>query len=364
MMDLPFLLRGQDESFVLTGRSFDFQTRMAAVFGERLGRAPTEAAPILILTRADDREADAVSLSLAARGVPYLRLDADRLPAATTAVNLCEGLDTAERSIGLSGQETLCPRVIWFRRFDPEAIPSPRSDDPVVSTFAQSEWYLAVRGLLAGTEARWMNHPSAVRALDRVTQLGLARSIGLDTPATLVSNDPAKIRTFIASHSGKAIAKALGQHFVETPPGTLHGVFPRLVTEADTADLDAAALVPSIFQEYVPHTAEVRVTVIGRLIIAARISKAGPEDIWQRPDEILVEEHSLPDSLRNALLGYMKAAQLEYGAFDLLVDAEGRYVFLEVNPEGDWMWLEDRNEHIDVTEKISSHIVGMIKEGA
>lgn len=361
MTDLPFLLRGQDTSYVLSGESLDFRSRMGAVFGERLS---DEAAPVLILTRADDREADAVGLSLAARGVPYLRLDADRLPAVTAAVALHGDLGTTERSISLQGRERLAPCVVWFRRFDPAAIPTPRKDDPMVCAFSQGEWYLAVRGLLAGTAARWVNHPAAVRALDSITQLRLAGSVGLAIPETLVSNDPERIRAFVGSHPGGVIAKTLGHHFVETPPGTLRGVFPRLLTEEDTTELQDAALVPSMFQEYVSHVAEVRATVIGRRIVAVRIVKVEPEDVWRRPSEVLVEEHSLPERIRNVLLEYAEAARLEYGAFDLLVGEDGRYVFLEVNPEGDWMWLEDRNERINVTEKVSSHIAGLIEGGA
>jgi D-alanine-D-alanine ligase-like ATP-grasp enzyme len=31
---------------------------------------------------------------------------------------------------------------------------------------------------------------------------------------------------------------------------------------------------------------------------------------------------------------------LHYGAADLAVDRDGEYVFFEVNPAGEWLWLE------------------------
>lgn len=365
MTDLPFLLQGQGTSYKLPGRSLDFRTRMSDLFGERLGYLSAEAAPVLILTRADDREADAVGLSLATRGVPYLRLDADRLPTATVSLVLrgsygsTEG--STELSAGFHGREKLDPSVVWLRHFDSPAIPTPQDDDPVVRAFTQGEWYLAVRGLSACASGRWMNHPAAARALDRVTQLRLADSVGLATPETLVSNDPQRIRDFVRLHSEGVIAKTIGEHFVEARPGTLCGVFPRILTEANFPEPRTAALAPCLFQEYVPHTAEVRATVIGERVVAARIVKANPESIWECSGELFVKEHRVPHGLHNALLEYMRAARLEYGAFDLLLGDDERYVFLEVNPEGDWMWLEDRNARIDITEQVSSHIANLIE---
>lgn len=365
MMDLPLLLNGQDTSYVLPGKSLDYRSRMGVVFGKRLEAFSYEAAPVVILTRADDREADAVGLSLAARGVPYLRLDADRLPATIASLTLHGDLETAHRFITLHGQETLDPRVVWLRHFDPVSIPTTRNHDPVVRAFSQGEWYRAVQGLLAGVRARWINSRETVYQLDRVTQLGLAGSVGLETPETLVSNDPERVRNFINLYPSGVIAKALGHHFVETPPGTLRGVFPRLLTRTDVAELEeVVALVPAMFQEYVPHTAEIRATVIGRWVVAARITKEDPQDMWRCPGEVLVKEHSLPKQILDALLKYMDLARLEYGAFDLLLTTDGRYVFLEVNPEGDWMWLEDRSEEINITEKVSSHILDVMERSA
>lgn len=360
MDSLPFLLQYQHYSHTLPHRSLDFQSRMSAIFGEQLRRVSPTIPHVLILTRAYDGEVDAVGLQFAAHGISYLRVDVDTLPT-ETAFNLQIDRGNAVPSIKSRDWDLYNPRVIWFRQFAITAIPSFQGD-PMVQSFVRAEWELAVRSLLSIESAHWINNPDAVNKLDRISQLRVAHSAGLVTPKTLVSNDPGHIRFFISSCSDKVIAKVLGNHFMEPTPGTLYGVFPRIITGSDVDDLKTTVLAPSIYQEYVSHTTEVRVTVVGRDIIAAEVIKTGPEEIWERPDNILIQNHTLPPQVQEKLHEYMKLAHLEYGAFDLLLTPDGRYVFLEVNPTGDWLWLERRDTTINITEKVTSYIIGLMKE--
>ncbi|GAA3026637.1 hypothetical protein [Streptosporangium longisporum] len=58
----------------LSAQSLDFQSLVG-----RPARYDDDCIPcVLILTRADDREADHISLRLAAAGIPLLRIDSDR----------------------------------------------------------------------------------------------------------------------------------------------------------------------------------------------------------------------------------------------------------------------------------------------
>jgi glutathione synthase/RimK-type ligase-like ATP-grasp enzyme len=319
---------------------------------------------VVILTRTSDAGADAVGLRLLASGIPYVRIDADSLPeAATLTIASMEGTDeTFEAAVRSRGWGAENPRVVWFRHFDTHAIGS-SLEDPLARSFVQAEWELAVRALLTTRAVRWVNRPSEVYGLDRVRQLRLARHAGLVIPKTLVSNDPRRIRRFVAS-SGKAVVKVLGEHFLEPTPSIQYGVFPRLVSESDLEGAEPLALSPAIYQEYVPHVAEIRATAIGRDLTAAAVTETGFADVWECPENVSVQEHRLPDDVRCKLAAYMRHARLQYGAFDLLLTPDGRYVFLEVNPVGDWTWLEWRNEAIDITGKVASYIVDLSEAAA
>ena len=335
---------------------------MADIFGDRLAGAASAEPQVLMLTRTDDPGADAVGLGLTARGVPYLRIDADALPG-TARLALLEDSGDVEVSVGSRRRRSCDPRVVWLRHFDASAITPPK-DDPVTRSYVRAEWELAVRALMSATSVRWMNHPDAMHVLDRVSQLRLARRVGLPTPRTLVSNDPETIRSFVASCSTKVVVKVLGSHFIETAPGTLHGVFPRIVDESDADVLAAAAFTPAIYQEYVPHVAEVRVTTIGEHMICAEVAQTGPTGIFERPEDVIVGVHVLPAPIAEKLRWYMELARLEYGAFDLLLTRDGRYLFLEVNHTGDWTWLEARNDAFDITGKVCSRIVELLEAPA
>jgi hypothetical protein len=337
---------------------------MFSIFGDRFKSMITEAPQVLILTRSFDKQSDEVGLKLAARGIPYIRFDADLLYESSSKVSVWEDEERTGYScaLGSHGQELNHPRVIWFRHFDPTAIPT-FSDDPTARMFVRSEWEMGLRGLLSLRGTRWINHPDSVSRLDRITQLRIARSVDLGTPKTLISNDHTQIRNFVGSCSNKVVAKVLGSHFLEVDPGTAHGVFPRIV-EQDDDELENAIFAPAIYQEFVPHETEIRATVVGREIIAVEVQQQGPGDVWENPEGVEVKEHSLPDAIQSQLQAYMDFADLEYGAFDLLLTWDGRYVFLEVNPSGDWLWLEARNDSIDLTSKVSDHIANFVSEEA
>lgn len=360
MGGVPFLLEGQNYSCELKDKSVDFRAWMSRTFGSRFDQDVPVGPWLLILTRNNDREADRVGLQLAAHGFSYQRLNADTLP--TAKLTLSTDPESVEPRLCLGQSEWGAPAVIWFRRFTADAIPT-LTDDLVGSAFVRSEWDHAVRSLLSLKRVSWINRPDAVLGLDRVSQLQLAGRVDLPIPKTIVSNDPCQVEEFVASSPAGVISKVLGDHFVEPVPGELHGIFPRRVAPADLEFLHDSYLTPSIFQEYVPHVTEVRVTVIGRDVVTAELAKTSPKDLWERLGEVSVRHHDLPAQVKYKLIRYLELARLEYGAFDLLLTEDGRYVFLEVNPIGDWAWLENKNVSVRVTDKVVSYVANLLEEG-
>ena len=52
----------------------------------------------------------------------------------------------------------------------------------------------------------------------------------------------------------------------------------------------------------------------------------------------------LPASLRRKLLALQRRLKLVYGAIDMRRTPEGDYYFLEVNPAGQWEFVEQRTD--------------------
>jgi glutathione synthase/RimK-type ligase-like ATP-grasp enzyme len=100
-----------------------------------------------------------------------------------------------------------------------------------------------------------------------------------------------------------------------------------------------------IFQELVPEATDVRVTVVGDRLFAAAI-RPPPEgyalDYRMSLDRALFEATDLPAEVEESIRALMRRLGLVYGAIDLLRTADGEHVFLEINPAGEWRFVEER----------------------
>lgn len=103
---------------------------------------------------------------------------------------------------------------------------------------------------------------------------------------------------------------------------------------------------PVIYQPNVPKLFDVRVTIVGEEIFAAAIdSQVEPTartDWRQTAHDLKHERHSLPIEVERGCLRLMRELGLVFGALDFVLTPDGRYVFLEINPNGQWLWIEDK----------------------
>jgi glutathione synthase/RimK-type ligase-like ATP-grasp enzyme len=179
-------------------------------------------------------------------------------------------------------------------------------------------------------------------------QLELARAVGLDVPRTLVTNDPAAVRALWEQCAGRLVTKMMAS-FAIRADGADQVVFTNPLSEQDLAGLDGLRLCPMTFQERLEKELELRVTVVGRRTFTASIDSRALERSrtdWRREGLALIDRwkpHVLPADVERGLLALMDALGLNYGAADFVITPEGRHVFLEVNPAGEFFWLEREN---------------------
>jgi glutathione synthase/RimK-type ligase-like ATP-grasp enzyme len=150
------------------------------------------------------------------------------------------------------------------------------------------------------------------------------------------------VREFIAQSKNEIVYKTLSQS-LHTEAGK--SLFTSIVTEDALANLDLIQLTPGIFQQLVPKAYELRATVVGPRIFSARIdsqSRAETKIDWRHLPFEADAAVDLPPDIEGKIHAFMKAFGLVYGAFDFIVTPEGRHVFLEVNPAGQYMWIESK----------------------
>ena len=109
------------------------------------------------------------------------------------------------------------------------------------------------------------------------------------------------------------------------------------VTAAEIVDY--VRVTPHLFQARVDKVADLRVLVVGRHTFTVRIESDLLD--WRKDYNALTYavDH-LPDRVNAALLVYLERLGLVSGSFDLAVDRTGDHWWLELNPNGQWGWLE------------------------
>ncbi|MFE9452079.1 ATP-grasp ribosomal peptide maturase [Streptomyces sp. NPDC006739] len=291
---------------------------------------------VLILTSDEDVTADMVVLRLGETGVPVVRLDpADLTSGVALSGEYVRGgyrghLSVGGRLVSLNGL-----RSVWVRR---PGVPAARAAQP--SAWLTEESSQALYGMLRCTDARWMNPPDAARrARHKPWQLRLAQRSGLAVPATLITTFPQAAREFAERFPDLVVKPVSGAHPQEPPRAV-----PTSRVAPDT-DFAAVAFGPTLLQRRIAKRADIRLTVVGDRLLAAR----KPADPEAGPDEVDVRfarsvspwlAVDVPQRVAEAVHRYLKGAELAYGAFDFAEDADGIWWFLECNQSGQFGFVE------------------------
>lgn len=303
---------------------------------------------ILILNTAGGRDAHAEALvaELMSRGVrPYFLQWHELLRAVRVGLELSNELGARglieTRAGDLALEEV---SAVWCR--SPWTAPIETGLDAEADNFAQHEADAVFNGL-AGLlrDALWVNHPNAVYAAeDKLLQLQYALELGLPIPRTLVTNDPARAREFFELCDGAMIVKSFRRPRLGAPlPRSL---FTSRVTREHFAEMERVQYAPCLFQEYVPKDYELRVTLVGTRVFAAEIHSQQSEtdrDDYRHYDFANTKyfSHTLPREIEHACLALAKRFDANYAALDLIRRPDGEYVFLEINANAQYLWIQD-----------------------
>jgi len=298
---------------------------------------------LLILTATDDVTADYLCKRVVAHGIPALRIDTDTFSRDGFVEYRSDSI------IVRMGDRSFAPEEltnVWCRR--PRGILVHGSPDDAGTLHTSREWGAALDSFLCHVATpRWMNHPAAnVRASSKLFQLGAARSVGLRVPDTLVTSNSEEALTFFSTCGGRVVAKPLSVGYVERPDGTLEGkIYTTRVLEHYLRDSSLLARCPTLLQQQVTKGVDVRVTAVDQQLVAMylRPSKGSvaPVDIRRVDASRLVYERAIvPDHVSSRLLQLMSLLDIRFGALDFIETPDGEWFFLEVNPNGQWAWMD------------------------
>jgi len=303
-------------------------------------RRATSAEPLpLIVTNRGDHTADFLIREFEKRKAPFLRFNTEDLGNAARLTWRSSGqhcLRIDEESYELSQF-----RSVWYRRpVTPRIVDG---DDPNLHAWASQEAREALQGLWSSHSAVWVNHPTANYAAGfKQEQLIRAASIGFRVPDTLVTNCLDDAMGFIDSHSGDVVCKPLRMGRLSID-GEEKLFFTSVITAEDLEQV-ADGGEPYLFQALVPKQYDIRVTVIGGTCFAARIESqldATSQVDWRRRGSDLAHKmEKLPEEIERRCVALVAGYGLQFGAIDLARASDGEYSFFEINPNGQWAWIE------------------------
>jgi len=299
---------------------------------------------VLVLTNSSDATADFLSAKLEQSGIPSLRLDTD----AFADEALLSATETAAQLY--VGSECFTPESfshVWLRR---PLAPAPKASvDRDEKLHLEREWAAALEGWLARIPSkRWMNHPSSNGlASHKIEQLRRANRMGLEVPPSLVTQSRAAALKFYDDNEGAAVVKPIHGGYIPRQDAHTDTVIYTHGISADEIRLfPAAHACPTLLQRRVEKKCDVRITVVDDDFHAVGLS-AMDESGAQRLDirragmaGVTYTALKLPAAVKDALQRYLASYHLRFAAIDMVVDQADRWIFLELNPNGQWAWLD------------------------
>lgn len=313
---------------------------------------------ILIVSSKSDTHASNVIQELNLIGADFTLLDLSSFPKHyALTINYGEVSEVNNYKFTYLNSELLDMsnvKVAWWRRPQPFTLHNDISRHSH-RNFAVNECHEAISGLWHSVNCNWINNPAKDDlAHKKVYQLKIAQEVGLKIPQTCITTNSIHATDFLSQlGTNRAICKA----FSATPEEWRET---RIVSEKELPFIMNVKYAPVIFQEYIEAEYDLRITIIGDKIFSGAVySQDTNYKVDMRMDigNAKIEEVELPENIQKMLLSYMKKLDLVYGAIDMRLTPTGEYIFLEINPAGQWLFIEEKTK-----QPISKTLANYLKD--
>ncbi len=307
---------------------------------------------ILIVTNSHDIHADLLTEVLEGKDHPYFRINLDCFPRDYQLTQqFIAGEMHADILHLITGNKISINEIgaTWMRK--PAEFAYKTEDMEVQeAAFAKQETDQTLFGFIYSADCFWMSHPIDMRsAMWKPEQLHRAKKMGFTVPDTIVTNNPEDVHSFKREINNELIYKTLSSptlaaEEVEGEQVIASSVPTTVITDDMSEYIEAVSELPCQFQVYIEKQYELRVTIINKQVFATRINSQ--EDSRTQIDsrdmsaEISYQPVELPEDIKAKCLAFVASYNLNYSALDIIVTPDNEYVFLENNPNGQFLYIE------------------------
>ena len=303
---------------------------------------------IFFITNKEDITTDFIINKLNQRGTHYYRLNTEDL-ANSVGINfdfdngVYEIIDKNKmESINLSKVKS-----VYFRR--------PRIPDIENSLLSDSENFL-IKNEIAYTleglykilsDKFWISPVFSIReAENKIYQLILAKELGFKIPSSLITTNEVNAKNFIQKNYSNCIIKPIKSGFIDDKYNP-KVIFTSVLNKEQLNELNRVCCCPTYFQNNINKSADIRVTVVGKKTFSAKICSQEFKETkvdWRKGNNtnLKYDHYTLDSATEKKCIKLLEHLKLNFGAIDFVLNKNGELIFLEINPNGQWGWIEKR----------------------
>ena len=244
--------------------------------------------------------------------------------------------------------------LIWWRRSGSSQIISKDIQNASHIDLINNDCRDALLGILLNEfNGIWINDPHATRiAENKLVQLKIAQKLGFKVPDTLVSQNVSEIKNFFEKHSDKVIIKPV-KGTREIP------VYTRFLKKSHLQYEKQMNLCPAMYEEYVSGDTHIRANCFGKNIFSAAIKS---DDLdWRKNLDSSFSQVDLPDEIEKRIIKLLNMLGLKMGIIDIKINENNEYVWLEINPQGQFLFVEGLTG-MNLTKHFTDFLVNQIKK--
>lgn len=317
---------------------------------------------IMLITNESDITADFIIKKLKEKNTAFYRFNTNQLG---STLEICFDIEKGSYLIWdnvlKESVDLQHVKAVYYRR--PELTVKGDNLSAGEMNFIHNELYYTLEGLYKIlSNVFWVNKVENIRnAENKIYQLLLAKELGFIIPESIVTNHQKSALTFTEAKVN-CIIKPIKSGLVMAN-NIEEGVIFTSKIYLNKENIHRIQSCPVYLQRQISKKGDVRVTIVGEKIYAALIHSQEnlvSQTDWRKADHPLIHSPiELPIDIQNKCLALMNKLKLNFAAIDFVLDTDNHFIFLEINPNGQWAWIE---KQLDYT--ISDSITNLLIENA